>query len=128
MKNTFKKAERLTKKKLIEELFAKGSYFYLAPFKVVYLEEPSIQYHQVLISVPKRIFKKAVTRNKLKRRIREAYRLNKDDLQMKGKLLIGYIYTSKKVEKSDLIHQSLIKSLEKLNLSFSEEKQTPKVD
>lgn len=122
MKNTFKKAERLSKKKLIEELFAKGSYFYLAPFKVVYLEEPTSQYHQVLISVPKRIFKKAVTRNLLKRRIREAYRLNKGSLTVNSKLLIGYIYTSKKEENSEIIHQSLIKTLEKLDFLLSGKK------
>lgn len=71
----FSKAERLTGKKKIEELFQHGSSFFLHPFLVKFLHTK--EENRVLISVPKKKFKRAVDRNRLKRMIREAYRLNK---------------------------------------------------
>jgi len=84
MKQTFPKAERLCSRKTIGRLFEKGSTeaktSYLFPFKVFYLVDsdvPSNQPPQVLFSISKRNFKKAVDRNLLRRRCREAYRKNK---------------------------------------------------
>ncbi|MCF6359156.1 MAG: ribonuclease P protein component [Cyclobacteriaceae bacterium] len=95
---TFTKAEILSSKKDIQELFKNGSSFYLYPFKVVTLPNPEVEQHQVLFSVPKRIFKHAVDRNLLKRRMREAYRLHKHLLPTELKVLnIAYIYTSKEI-------------------------------
>ena len=75
---TFKKIERLCSQKLITELFSKGKFFYINPFKVVYYktELPFNTPSQLLISVSKRNFKKAVDRNKIKRLIRESFRKN----------------------------------------------------
>lgn len=114
MKKTFKKAERLYKKKLIEELFQKGSYFYLPPFKVYYLDITEGQNSQVLFSVPKRSFKKAVDRNKIKRQSREAYRINKDFFKNDKKWLIGYIYTAKKLLPFKSIESAILSSFRKL--------------
>ncbi len=81
-KYTFRKEERLCHQKLIDELFHRGSSFVYYPFRVV-MRQPTVQevesptLIQVLISVPKRRHSKAVTRNLLKRRIREAYRVKK---------------------------------------------------
>ncbi|WP_207533950.1 ribonuclease P protein component [Desertivirga arenae] len=78
----FRKEERLCSKKLLDELFHNGSSFLVYPFRVVHLplsssgNPPS----QIVIGVGKRKFKHAVDRNLLKRRIREAYRLNKEEL------------------------------------------------
>ncbi|MBS1557061.1 MAG: ribonuclease P protein component [Bacteroidetes bacterium] len=113
MKFTFKKEERLSSKKQIEELFAKGSYFYLFPFKVVYLPANTTA-TQVLISVSARTFKKAVDRNLIKRRIRESYRLQKHELGHEKNWLIAYIYTPKKILESKIIHQKMLLALEKL--------------
>lgn len=83
MKPTFKKAERLNSKKVIDRLFKKGSpettSVFGYPFRVLALREAEQAgaLPVVLISVSKRNFKKAVDRNLIKRRIREAYRLNK---------------------------------------------------
>lgn len=81
----FPKQERLTSKKTIEELFSKGSSVFVYPFRILYLPIPSDSSHpssypQVLFSVSKKHFKKAVDRNLIKRRMREAYRLNKREL------------------------------------------------
>lgn len=114
MKNTFKKSERLSKKILIKELFDKGSSFYLHPFKVYHLKSEAISVNQILVSVPKRNFKKAVDRNKLKRRIREAYRLNKQDLTANCQM-IAYIYIGKKSEPYHFIEQTVVQSLKKVS-------------
>ncbi len=107
---TLKKTERLSSKKDIQELFKNGSSFYLYPFKVVMLPNVASKVHQVLFSVPKRIFKRAVDRNLLKRRMREAYRLHKHLLPTEPQVLnIAYIYTSKDV----LDYTSIAKSVKK---------------
>ena len=76
---TFKKEERLCNKKLIDELFHNGSSFLCYPFKVSWLlvDEPAQFPAQVLFSVSKKRYKRAVDRNLIKRRMREAYRLHK---------------------------------------------------
>ena len=112
-KLTFKKPERLSGKKLIQELFDKGSSFYLYPFKVHFLTNQG-SINQVLVSVPKNIFKRAVDRNAIKRRIREGYRLNKSKLRSDIFFSIAYIYTAKEILPSSIIHQKIVLSFEKL--------------
>jgi ribonuclease P protein component len=101
---TFSKSEKLCSKKHIEELYKNGSSTFLYPFRIVSLNSntESQNFPKVLISVPKRNFKKAVDRNRLKRQIREAYRLNKqrifaqlDGTQIPDFLAIGYIAKEK---------------------------------
>lgn len=78
--HTFQKEERLKSSKAIDELYFKGSSFFLHPFKVIYqfhsIEKPFPA--QLAISVPKKKFKMAHDRNRVKRLFREAYRLNKE--------------------------------------------------
>ena len=77
---SFKKGERLSSKKAISSLFQSGKSVASYPIRIIYSQTESEQYPaMVAISVPKRLFKKAVDRNLLKRRIREAYRLNKPE-------------------------------------------------
>lgn len=116
---TFRKSERLYQKKKIKELFTRGSSFYLYPFKVIFLKDEDLANNQVLISVPKRNFKKAVHRNLLKRRIREAYRLNKALFKIPDKLQIAYIYTSKELLEFNVIEKKLNKTTERLNMKFA---------
>ena len=114
-KLTFKKHEKLTSEKAIKELFERGSSFYLSPFKVLSIPQPLTgSASQVLISVPARNFKRSVDRNKIKRRIREAYRLNKGQFESGSKCLIAYIYVAKDILPSTEIHQKLLLTLEKL--------------
>lgn len=92
----FSKQERLHSKKLIKELFDKGSSFFLYPFKVIYLDQSDLSHHQFLVSVSKKKFKKAVDRNYIKRRVKESYRLNKFLLKEAGttRKLIALVYVS----------------------------------
>jgi ribonuclease P protein component len=116
-KFTFQKEERLSKEKRIQELFDKGSSFYLFPFKVFFMPnpDPGYRFHQVVISVSKRNFKRAVDRNLIKRRIREAYRLNKGLLSVQNKLLIAYIYSVKDILPSGQIHERLVKTFKRFD-------------
>jgi len=78
---TFQKEERLCSRKYLDLLFKNGSSFLVYPFRISYLfiDEQAGFPVQVVINVPKKRYKRAVDRNLLKRRIREAYRLNKQD-------------------------------------------------
>jgi ribonuclease P protein component len=117
--NKFPKSERLRNKRRIEELFQKGATFTIYPLKVVYLRKPQTADYrnQLLVATPKKNFKKAVDRNKLKRRIKEAYRLNKkllENQQAGFYLLIGYIYVGKEIASYQIIEEKLKQSLNRL--------------
>ncbi len=117
---TFTKEERLCNKKLIDELFRNGSSFLCYPFKVSWLnilEEQAFP-AQVLFSVPKKRYKRAVDRNLLKRRMREAYRLNKTHflylpLTEKGRKIVFSIgYIGKEIADYSLVEKKMLKLLQ----------------
>ena len=115
---TFSKEERLCSKRLITLLFSKGSSFNLYPLRFVYYTEPGTTPAptQVVISVSKRHFKRAVDRNRLKRQIREAYRLNKHLLlanPAKAPSLLGILYIGKEKKSFQSIQKKLISGLER---------------
>lgn len=113
----FSKDERLKKEKLIQELFEKGSSFYFFPFKVIIKSNPEQKhrFHQVLFSVSKRNFKRAVDRNLIKRRMREAFRKNKNAIAASEKLMIAYIYTAKEILTFAQIQERLVKTFNRFD-------------
>lgn len=83
MRKTFTKEERLCSKSKIDSLFHGGSSFIIYPFRVVYFVRPvTSNTHpvQAILSVSKRRFKRAHDRNRIKRLMREVYRLQKNEL------------------------------------------------
>ncbi|GJM62181.1 ribonuclease P protein component [Persicobacter diffluens] len=130
---TLCKAERLCSKKSIQELFYKGSSFFLHPMKVVFLpaSQPETDFHQVLFSVPKKKHKHAVDRNAVKRRLREAYRLHKTELlspETHPALRIGFIYTSPKMLPYQEIEKQMRRILKKIHHLVNEVKESETPD
>lgn len=97
MKHTLGKLERLKSKKLIEKLYEQGSSVKSFPLRMVYLKTKHTSDFpaQVGVSVSKRNFKSAVDRNRIKRLLRESYRLQKeilyDHLQNPYVFMISYL-------------------------------------
>jgi ribonuclease P protein component len=117
----FTRNERLRSHLMIQSLFTQGRSFYVSPFKVVWLVTETVDSPpaQVLISIPKKTFKRAVTRNLLRRRIREIYRKNKPDFyeqlnQMNRNCLFALIYTGKEVMASSALEPKIIITLQRL--------------
>ena len=121
---TFSKKERITGAKRIEFLFNQGVSFISYPLRIIYLlrEQERDAGCSVLISVPKKRIKKATRRNRIKRLIRESYRLNKkltNNIRLDGKSLeIAFIYVkdieSDFFEIQKAVQKALIKITERI--------------
>ncbi|UIR56485.1 ribonuclease P protein component [Sphingobacterium sp. SRCM116780] len=127
IKNTFKKEERLCSVKLIDLLFHKGSSFVCYPYRIVFyspkedsnttLDNSS---SQVILSVSKRRFKRAVDRNVMKRRMRECFRLQKKTnltpflQEQQLPLLLAIQYVGKGLLAYNFLYSHLEKALLKL--------------
>lgn len=110
MPASFSKDERLHSFKEIQSLMKGGETFFHYPFKVVCQNIPlegenDMRPNAIIVSVPKRHFKRAVKRNLLKRRIRESYRLNKEALSAPQGCRINalFVYISKEVKEFSYI-------------------------
>ena len=124
MENALRKEERLYSRKLIEDLFNSGQNHALSAFPVrsVYMLIPQTDNAKakILVSVPKRRFRQAVRRNRIKRQLREAYRKNKQLLSkttgLTGQtLLIAFIWISDQLTTTTNVEQSVRKILQRVN-------------
>ena len=127
-KLTLGKNERLKSRKLIEQLFSEGKKFVIHPYRVFYIlekkEQPQLQFG---VGVSSRNFKKAVDRNRVKRLVKESYRLQKNQLQDKIKneqcqLNIFVIYTAKELPDYTTTFETMTKVLDKLIVILGEKK------
>jgi ribonuclease P protein component, eubacterial len=115
---TFRKEERISSEKEIDFLFENGSSFISYPFRIVFCskEREEGSRFSILVSVSKRKFKRAVERNRLKRLLRESYRLNKTILENIGDeecpgLDIGFLFVGNSMPDYKQVETAVIKAL-----------------
>lgn len=111
---TLGKQERLKSRKLLEQLFREGKSFFIHPFKVYHQPLPAETKAglQAAFGVSSRVFKKAVDRNRVKRLMREAYRLQKQGLAAAAaannkKLAVFFLYVGKELPDYELVKQKM---------------------
>ena len=125
MRFTFRKHEKLKSRKLIGKLFEEGKSVKKFPLRLVYLqtEHTSDSKIQAGFSVPKRNFKRAVDRNRIKRLMREAYRLNQSltDSLAHTPVLVHAAFVAKSTEANfETLQKDIITLLNKLRTHAAE--------
>lgn len=120
-KSTFNSEEKLKSKKIIDQLFKEGKSVSANGFTLVYLIQPLTSFYpaQAGFSVPKKFFKHAVDRNRVKRLMREVYRLNKISLYeklvgRKQQMAIMFIYKGKELPGHEAVTKSVLACMNKL--------------
>lgn len=115
---TLKKDERIHSKKEIEQLFSEGESFIAFPLRVVYLLKKTDESYPVsmLVNISKKKFKQAVKRNRLKRLIRESYRLNKNELVQlldfsPYSMIISFLYVGQEIKNYQEVEKGMKKAL-----------------
>ena len=115
----FPKREHLKSKSAIDNLYANGSSVTAFPLRAVFLSSPAEcgkPSATILISVAKRRFRHAVDRNLMKRRIREAYRLNKEILtthlnSQEKKMAVAILYIDTRHNSTEFLKKKMVKLL-----------------
>lgn len=111
---TLQRQQRLKSRKQIDALFREGHSFAIYPLRIVFREVvPEAEPLKFGVSVSTRYFKKAVDRNLMKRRIREAWRLQRAPLEGQP-LHVFVLYTAKELLPYDRISRSMGQAIEKL--------------
>lgn len=118
---TFKKEERVTGEKRVETLFENGCSFIAYPLRVVFLQTDALARFplSVIVSIPKKRIKLAVNRNRMKRLVREAYRLNKHlfynaDIPQNYHLDVAFIYVKDELSDYGTIEKAMKKAMSEL--------------
>lgn len=112
---TLNKQQRIKNELRIAEIFKNGNSIIAYPLRICYLLISETQ-SRIMVSVPKKNFKRAVKRNMLKRRIREAYRLNQESLVLPEgtSAEIAFKYVAAEVQSFDKIQKAVCKGLNKI--------------
>ena len=115
MAATLSRRERLSGTVAVAELFNRGKSFVHGCIRCKYLFRDDEAPSRIVVSVPKRSFKRAVKRNLLKRRLRESYRLQKDLLGPEYDIL--FVYNSREVLPFDVIFADMAQVLTKVSVA-----------
>lgn len=120
------KKEKLKSRKSIDTLFQNGKGFSVFPIRVTYLFIPGEEELKIGVSASKRNFKKAVDRNRIKRLLREVYRLQKLELteaiKNSGKKgTVFFTYTDKALPTFEAVKTAMTKCLARLQYKINEE-------
>lgn len=118
MRNTLGKQERLKSKKLIEKLYSEGDSVKIFPLRMMYVQTVHTSEFpcQVGVSVAKRNYKLAVDRNRLKRLMRETYRLQKQIVY--NNLDKPYVFMISYIGREEIKYEDLYLKMEKLLTLF----------
>ncbi|GHU81822.1 hypothetical protein FACS189415_0980 [Bacteroidia bacterium] len=116
--NTLPKEERLSWKRNIDLLYAKGQSFVAFPLRVVYLpmDEAGPVPLTFMVSVPKKRIKKAVGRNYIKRQVREVYRVRKQALmetlaEKNQSMFLAFLYIDKEIHPFANMEKAMMKAM-----------------
>ena len=114
-----KKEDKLKSRKVIDMIFTKGKSFSNFPFKIIWLPANEQNALQTGVGVSSRNFKRAVDRNRIKRLMREAYRLQKNELQQQlqlqnKSLSVFILYTGKELPAYELVFEKFTSILNRL--------------
>lgn len=116
IRHTLPKKERLCGKTSISRLLAKGRHGNVPGIRFCFLfDSTSTRTNRILVSVPKKLFKRAVKRNLLKRRLRESWRKQKHTLSAGVGYDILFTYSSKEILSYEEIYEAVGKVIEKIN-------------
>ena len=105
-------------KTAISELLAKGKHGNVPGMRYLCLRRKDAEITRIMVSVPKKSFKRAVKRNLLKRRIRESWRRQKHMLSVEGNLDILFMYAVKEVLTYEEIYAAVGQIIENLNAKY----------
>ncbi|WP_235004499.1 ribonuclease P protein component [Aequorivita antarctica] len=122
MNQKFPKSQKLKSAKTIENLFLEGKTHSKFPIKLFFLQKEDMETSLAAFAVPKRNFKSAVDRNRVKRQLREAYRLNKHILEeIHGKKFVMlFLFLGKVKPQYAEVEKAMVKLLKKLHDEMSQ--------
>ncbi|MEH6764261.1 MAG: ribonuclease P protein component [Aequorivita antarctica] len=122
MNQKFPKSQKLKSAKTIENLFLEGKTHSKFPVKLFFLQKENMETSLAAFAVPKRKFKSAVDRNRVKRQLREAYRLNKHILEeIHGKKFVMlFLFLGKVKPQYAEVEKAMVKLLKKLHDEMSQ--------
>ncbi len=123
--NTLPKKERLCGKTSISVLLAKGKHGNVPNMRYLFLKSTGEERNRIMVSVPKKLFKRAVKRNLLKRRIRESYRRQKHLLTVEGGLDVLFMYSTKEILSYEDIYAAVGMIIERINTTGTREAANP---